>query len=304
MLYRIRNGKLQSCKKDETYNQQDVLVAVNRMDEEMELLSSLPEQVREEALQNRAIRYESREGADFFCFVDLEFPHQQLQMKHVQAFFGEHWIQFVCEDPKPLLTLLSVLMEGNYSNWSLGRLFSRLMEELSREDIKHLEYLEGRIALLEDEVMTGKKRTDYVKEIIRNRKHLMKLKRVYEQTVDLLEDLLRNENGFLDEPSLKYIKIYCDKMERLYDHVISLQEYVTEIRDAYQAQVDINLNVTMKFFTVITSIFLPLTLVAGWYGMNLKMPEYEWEWGYPIVIGVSLLLIIAEIIYFKKNKWF
>ena len=60
----------------------------------------------------------------------------------------------------------------------------------------------------------------------------------------------------------------------------------------------------MKVFTVITAIFLPLTLIAGWYGMNLSMPEYSWAWGYPVVIAVSILIVIAEILYFKRHKWF
>ena len=116
--------------------------------------------------------------------------------------------------------------------------------------------------------------------------------------------MLANDNGLFDSRSLKYFKIFNGKVGRLYDHVAALQEYVTEIRDAYQAQVDISLNTTMKVFTVITAIFLPLTLIAGWYGMNLSMPEYSWAWGYPVVIAVSILIVIAEILYFKRHKWF
>ena len=74
--------------------------------------------------------------------------------------------------------------------------------------------------------------------------------------------------------------------------VLNLRDYVTQVREAYQAQIDINLNKVMKIFTVITSIFLPLTLIVGWYGMNLKMPEYSWVYGYPFVIG--LIVVTAE----------
>ena len=56
--------------------------------------------------------------------------------------------------------------------------------------------------------------------------------------------------------------------------------------------------------TVITSIFMPLTLIAGWYGMNFKyMPELEHEAAYPIVIAVSIVIVIVCLIFFKKKKW-
>ena len=59
----------------------------------------------------------------------------------------------------------------------------------------------------------------------------------------------------------------------------------------------------MSILTVVTTIFLPLTLIAGWYGMNFpNMPEFGWKYAYPAVIIVSILVIILEIIYFKKKK--
>lgn len=60
----------------------------------------------------------------------------------------------------------------------------------------------------------------------------------------------------------------------------------------------------MKVFTVITAVFLPLTLIVGWYGMNLMMPEFEWAGSYPMVILLSIAVIVFCIAYFKKHKWF
>jgi H+/gluconate symporter-like permease len=61
---------------------------------------------------------------------------------------------------------------------------------------------------------------------------------------------------------------------------------------------------TMKIFTVVTTIFLPLTLIVGWYGMNFDMPEYDWENGYLFVSIISVLFLLAGILFFRKKKWF
>ena len=79
-------------------------------------------------------------------------------------------------------------------------------------------------------------------------------------------------------------------------------DYVAEIRSAYQAEVDLSLNKTMKVLTVISVIVLPLSLIAGWYGMNFTMPEYNSPFGYPAVIVLSVLVLAASVIYFKKHK--
>ncbi|MGI5850236.1 MAG: CorA family divalent cation transporter, partial [Christensenellales bacterium] len=145
---------------------------------------------------------------------------------------------------------------------------------------------------------------DCVREIISLRNRLMAFKRYYEQLLNIFDDLQENENEIVQKSSLRYLKIFSGRIERLYHTVLNLRDYVTQVREAYQAEVDISLNKIMKIFTVITAIFLPLTLIAGWYGMNLQMPEFGWPFGYPMVIILSVAVVVFCILYFKKNKWF
>ena len=93
-------------------------------------------------------------------------------------------------------------------------------------------------------------------------------------------------------------------MERYLNAVQSLRESVAQLREAYQSQLSIQQNDLMKIFTVVTAVFLPLTLLAGWYGMNFaNMPQLQWKYGYPAVILVSVGIVAALVIYFKKKKW-
>ena len=92
-----------------------------------------------------------------------------------------------------------------------------------------------------------------------------------------------------------------DRADRLMGRAGQLLEYAKQVQDAYQAQVDARQNKNMEFLTVISTIFFPLTLITGWFGMNFKnMPELEN--GYPGVILLSLVVVVGCILFFKKKK--
>lgn len=263
----------------------------------------MPERLWRAALNSNAVRFESHEKLDILCISALIAPERR-RRDRIHLFLGKDWLYIVCGNSEPVVKLLREIEDEGDNGWTSGRLLYRMLEHFSHQDAVHLDDLEGQIAALEDEVISGRPSGEYVRKIVLLRKHLIRLKREYELMQDVLEELLANGNGLFDSRSLKYFKIFDGKIDRLYAHVAALQEYVTEIRDAYQAQVDISLNTTMKVFTVITAIFLPLTLIAGWYGMNLNMPEYNWGWGYPVIILISVLIVVVEVIYFKRHKWF
>ena len=132
----------------------------------------------------------------------------------------------------------------------------------------------------------------------------MVLKKFYEQFLNVLDILIENESGLLDRKNLRSFQMLYRRTERRFQNVLNLRESVTQVRESYEAEVDISLNTTMKIFTVVTTIFLPLTLIVGWYGMNFDMPEYSWENGYFFVSIISVLFLSAGILFFRKKKWF
>ena len=75
--------------------------------------------------------------------------------------------------------------------------------------------------------------------------------------------------------------------------------------ELYQSKQDARQNKIMGILTIVTTFFLPLTLITGWYGMNFAyMPELKWRYGYPVVILVALVIAVVEFIYFKRKKFF
>ena len=91
----------------------------------------------------------------------------------------------------------------------------------------------------------------------------------------------------------------------MHNHVQLLKENALQLRELYQAHQDAQQNRVMCILTVVTTLLLPLTLLTGWYGMNfVYMPELQWKYGYLVVIIAAVFIVVLEIIYFKKKKFF
>ena len=94
------------------------------------------------------------------------------------------------------------------------------------------------------------------------------------------------------------------RLGRLRNEAQLLREYCLQVRELFQAEIDILQNRIMKILTIVTTIFLPLSLLAGWYGMNFTgMPELTWKYGYPAVIAVSILVVAVCLWIMKKKKF-
>lgn len=298
MLYVLQAGALIPC---DTANEGDVVAVVSkRVMQEEAIHETFLDHIVKTALLNDTIRFESHDKLDVLCVM----LHQQTMQHHVHIFLQQEGLWFVCEHDVIIDEMMQRISQQTLHELNFGRILYVFFDEILDHETLCLDRLEDDITYLEDAVISNKANEALIKEIITLRKRLLKTQRDYDQMQDVLEHIDANVNHLFDHATLRYFEIMNGKLNRLTGRVATLQAYVTEIREAYQAEVDINLNVTMKFFTVITTIFMPLTLLVGWYGMNLKMPEYEEPFAYPILIVCSSLIIIVSTIYFKKHKWF
>ena len=117
--------------------------------------------------------------------------------------------------------------------------------------------------------------------------------------------LMKNDYGAFSEEDLRALRLLREKTGRLHQEAIMLREYSTQVREVYQAQIEIRQNKIMKTLTIVTTICLPLTLIAGWYGMNFRrMPELSWKYGYPAVVLLSLCIVALSLYLCRKKKLF
>ncbi len=186
---------------------------------------------------------------------------------------------------------------------SLERFLYDFLELIIQDDLGRLENLEHTLEGMEQEILSDASEGtfDRLNDI---RGELLDLHLHYGQLIDMGQELWENENGFFREENLRFFRMFTERAGRLRDTVYSLREYTVQLRDLIQARIDVKQNRIMTLLTVITTIFTPLTLLTGWYGMNFKyMPELEYRISYPIVILVSLAIALGCIAWFKKKKW-
>ena len=186
---------------------------------------------------------------------------------------------------------------------SLERFLYDFLEQLITGDLALLEQMEHQLDRMEERLMEDASEGDFT-WLNQIRGRLLDLRLHYGPLIDLGQELEENENGFFEEENLRYFRMFTDRVGRLQDTVTVLREYTVQLRDLIQARIDVKQNRIITLLTVITTIFTPLTLITGWYGMNFKyMPELEYRISYPIVILVSLAIAVGCLVYFKKKKW-
>lgn len=244
------------------------------------------------------VNYDSLTGTFFI-------PTQSSHSTEPQKFsfvLDETGIVFIDEGDEALRLVKRI---QHYKKWKkpcLERFLYDFLELIIHNDLRTMQKYELELDSLEKEIMSNAE-TAHMERNNDIRGDIRDLRIHYEQLLDLGQELEENENGFFKEENLRYFHMFSSRVDRLYDSATHLRDYTIQLNDLYQSQLDVRQNRIMTVLTVVTTIFMPLTLIVGWYGMNFKyMPELESRLGYPIVIVLSLFIVVGSLIFFKIKK--
>jgi magnesium transporter len=137
------------------------------------------------------------------------------------------------------------------------------------------------------------------------RKKLIYLRKAVNPLREALGVIVKGETSFVEDENLRYFRDVYDNTIHVIDTLDTYKDLLSSLMDMHINSINAKTNQVMKLLTVITTIFIPLTFIVGIYGMNFKfMPELEWHYGYPAVLGAMGLLVIVMITYFKRKYWF
>lgn len=168
-----------------------------------------------------------------------------------------------------------------------------------------IDSLNGAINELEENLLVSVPSQDMLINIQRLKREVIGMRKHISPLRELMTAMLRTESNLIDEKTTIYLRDVSDHVLRVIESVDVCREVLTGLLDIYLSSVSNKMNEVMKVLTVFASIFIPLTFIAGIYGMNFEyMPELKWKWSYPILMFGFVAIPVVLLIYFRKKKWF
>lgn len=166
-----------------------------------------------------------------------------------------------------------------------------------------LEHFGDRLELLEDAILQRPTPTT-IQEIHRLKRELLILRRAMWPTREVVQKLQREPHECFSEVTRTYIRDVYDHAVQAIDIVETYREVATGLTETYMTSMSNRMNEIMKVLTIMGTIFIPLTFLAGVYGMNFEhLPEFKWRWGYPAFWGICLVTAGSMLIWFRRKGW-
>ena len=149
-----------------------------------------------------------------------------------------------------------------------------------------------------------------IKDIHATRHEVRQLRRIVWPLRDAIDGLMRKHDWLVGEESVIHLRDCHDHIVQVLDSLESYRDACSDVRDHYATTMSNRMNETMRFLTIISTIFIPLGFLAGLYGMNfnpeaskLNMPELNWPWGYPLALGLMGAIAVGQVYFFWRRGW-
>lgn len=302
MFYIIKQGQVVESDEQQFLSEEEVVAVYTK--EEWKQQSSLQNTYQlNQSIENVHFCKVERHMGYLFgtCYVPI--PKEHMKHKEFVFYIIDGKIIFIDDSNTINSQIHEIMLERIRKSYTIERLLYDILINLIDNDLLFLELLEQEIAKIEEFVLRGTL-DNFNTKMLEIKKMISKLYRYYSQMADLSEELLDAGGEYFDEEGMATFQVFSDRAIRLQNETQTLREYAMQVQDVYHSEIGIRQNNVMKVLTIVTTIFLPLTLIVGWYGMNFKyMPELGWKFGYPLVIGISIFIVIASLLLFKKKKY-
>ncbi len=257
--------------------------------------------------------YQSPKLDDFgdYIFIVMhalrpDFPLDQLDTMEFNCFLGSNYVvtSFLSETMPPVQKLWErIQRDQRLLQHGADFLCHALLDELVDEYLPLIDLMEESIDELEDQVL-AQPRPDTLQQILGLKHSILVLRRIILPQREVLNRLSRGDTGQIKPERRIYFRDIYDHLVRIHDLSESVRDVVGGALDTYLSVTSNRLNEIMKALTVVSTIFLPLSFVAGVYGMNFQyFPEIRWHYGYLYVWGIFLGIASCMAWWFKRRGW-
>ena len=186
-------------------------------------------------------------------------------------------------------------------DWLLHAIIDRLVDDT----LPLIDEVGEQLETIEDSMLDDSPRQEDLRELHRVRRQLVRLHRIIAPERDVLRGLAR-ESDIISQDAYRYFQDIGDHVARALDAIETYQDVGASVMDVYLSAQSNRMNEIMKQLTVVATIFMPLTLISGIYGMNVVVgmwpPTQAW-WSFPAVVGSCAIIAVAMAVYFRKRNW-
>jgi magnesium transporter len=267
-----------------------------------------------EDVMNVHQRPKVEEYADYlFAVTRMASLEERVDTEQISMFLGDGWVLTFQERSGDCWDLVRERLRagrGRMRSQGPDYLFHALIDAVVDHVYPILEEFAARIEVLEEEVIEAP-RKELVPVIHAARRDLIALRHVMWPMRDAVGQLYRDESRLVTQGTRLYLRDTYDHTIQIIDLLENFREMASSLMEVYLSSINQRMNEVMKVLTIIATIFIPLTFIAGVYGMNFdpaaspwNMPELEWYWGYPAVMVLMLSIALGLLGAFKRKGWF
>lgn len=230
---------------------------------------------------------------------------ERFDTTEIEIFLGANYLITHHREPVPVI---DALLERSRRNGVLASrgpayLLYLLLDSMADVYLPFLESLDEKIDAIEEEILDQPAK-DTLGKIYSMKRDVITIRRIVLPQAEVLRRLSRGEFPILPEDSAMYFRDVHDHLYRVSEEANSFRDLLTGALDSYLSSVSNNMNQVMKVLTVFASIFIPLTFLAGIWGMNFdSQPELHMRYAYPLALGLMLVIGVAIVVYFKRKRW-
>lgn len=251
---------------------------------------------------------ELHDGYLFFIAKMFTFSEENnYQFEQVSFIVGKEYLVTFQEKEEDVFKSIRERLDDKESRLRTRKadyLFYRLVDTIVDSYYYTLEHIGDKIETLEDNLQENPTKEDY-KEIQQLKRDLIFLRKSVYPLREAIAKLTKESNNLIEQENITYFNDVYDHCIHIIDSIETFRDLTSSLMDLYMTSMSNKMNEVMKVLTVISTIFIPITFIAGVYGMNFQyMPELTHEWGYPIALAVMALLVVGMLVYFKVKKWF
>ena len=240
-------------------------------------------------------------------FLVIHAINEQLETHEVDLFIAENFIvTFHFQQQKEIDGIWEAIQSsGNLTDVSPLEIGYKVIDKIVDSFFPIVERVEDRLLAIENSDDAQKGKDTLITQTYKVRKDLLKLRQTIIPMRDLIYRIVESKRFFSQEQKRVYFHDIYDHLLKLSEMIESNRQLTADIRDNYISLNSYRMNNIMKTLTVITTIFMPLTFLAGIYGMNfVYMPELNSHYGYFIILGVMLVIGLIMFFWFKRKGWF